>query len=104
MNSLDIKKFSEVNVEDCKKHMRIEPDFKEDDQDIYDKLSTAKALILDNAGLDVAFLDNYAVYSTTLLLHVVSELYHNRGVTTDKVQLNPLYQMMMSKVRFFHVE
>lgn len=104
MNSMDIKKFSEVNVEDCKRHMRIEPDFTEDDQDIYDKLSTAKVLILDNAGFDIAFLDNYAVYSTTLLLHIVSELYHNRNMTAEKTQLHPLYQMMMSKVRAFNVE
>ena len=98
------KKFSEVTVEDCKRHMRIEEDFIEDDLDIEEKLLTAKALVLDNAGFDEEFLDDYAIYSTTLLLHIVNELYHNRSMTAEKTKLNPLYQMMMSKVRKFNVE
>lgn len=98
------KKFSEVSVEDCKRHMRIEEDFIDDDSDIEEKLMTAKALILDTAGFDEEFLDDYAVYSTTLLLHITNELYHNRGMTADKTKLNPLYKIMMSKVRKFNVE
>lgn len=97
-------RFSTITIDECKRHMRIEEDFTEDDEDIEMYLTSAKALILDNSGMDIEMLDNFAFYSVNLVLYIVSDLYHHREVTSSTVRYNPMFKMMMGKVRVYNLE
>lgn len=97
-------RFSTITIDECKRHMRIEEDFEEDDEDIEMYISSAKALILDNCGMDIKILDELAFYSVNLVLYIVSDLYHHREVTSNSVKLNPMFKLMMDKVRVFNLE
>ena len=67
-------RFSTITIDECKRHMRIEEDFVEDDDDIEMYLSSAKALILENSGMDIKMLDEFAFYSVKLVLYIVLDL------------------------------
>lgn len=97
-------RFSTITIDECKRHMRIEEDFEEDDDDIEMYLSSAKALILENSGMDIKMLDEFAFYSVNLVLYIVSDLYHHREVTSSSVKFNPMFKLMMDKVRVFNLE
>ena len=97
-------RFSTISLEDCKKYLRIEDDFNEDDDEIEMHLMSAKALILDNSGMDISMLDDYYFYSVNLVLYIVSDLYHKKEITSTSVKYNPMFKIMMDKVRVFNLE
>lgn len=91
-------KFSDIDLAFVKQYLRIEEDFTEDDIEIQLFIDVAKNFVNEQTGLGPAELD--VVQSANILyLKLISDLYHNRGATTDKTSVDPIFNIMFKNMR-----
>lgn len=96
----EVLNFSTLGLEECKKHLNIEDDFKEDDYLIEICLYAAKDYVLEYTSLAIEEIDKFSS-TVVAVLFLVSDFYSRRSAAHgyDNNRINFILKAILDQKR-----
>lgn len=92
------QKFSTLDIDFCKRYLRIEDDFVEDDEFIGLCLQGAKYYLLEYSDMTSDQLDKI-IYSPIIILRMVAQMYTNKTLEVKSVyKTDPFTKDLLAKL------